>query len=39
MLLGVEESRQEEQRERAEGRAMPPPKGTKEVAEVGGDPR
>lgn len=39
MLLGVKESRQEEQRERAEGRAMPPPKGTKQVTEVGGDPR
>ena len=37
MLLGVKESRQEEQR--AEGRAMPPPKGTKQLTEVGGDPR
>lgn len=39
MLLGVKESRQEEQRERGEGRAMPPPKGTKKVTEVGGEPR
>ena len=38
-MVGVKESRQGEQRERAKGREMPPFKGTKQVTGVGGDPR